>query len=302
MKFDFSNKVLEDMVQVLSKELKQDGVISDKTDHIIQRKNLKVYPFVFKEENPYREIRQKIMEYWKNRDKYIAAGFENVEQFQLYINLKRRKLFGKEKRVALFIQDYIHNRTEYLKMGFLSMGDFITYREYFDKTQNYEKAAYLYSTEKEYEREKKKYREKGVYSLLDYRQFSEMMELSLSAFTKEELYKKIPLSLYLSFELREYRWKKEYFEKNGSLKGVGEYIREKYTEGKESIVLGEEYPYFLEPGYYYEHNRIRNFGELYTYYEKMAKARHRYASEKPEEEYLMFMFQSIRGKNHEKLL
>lgn len=295
MNFDISNKVLEDLVICLMEgHLDKKCIITDKVDHITKRDGQPVYPLVFKEESLYVGISKKIAHYMNNLYKYEAIGITNVEQYALLVNLRRNKLYGKEKRIALNIQDYIKNRAEYLKMGFQDIEDFLIYKEYFHKTKDYKDAAYLYSTDKEFYSRKSYYEKKGVYSLEDYRLFSSLMEKSIRAYTEEKLHNKITFVEYLDFELREFKWKKEYFERKKTLKGVGAYIRKRYLSNSSAIVV-EEHPYFLEPGYHYKQAGVRTFGELYEYYEKMINFRHRYRSEKIEDDYLNYMLENIRG-------
>lgn len=296
MKLDISNKVLEDILFVLTEnmESKDDDVISDKSDHIVKKNGYTTYPFILSNDNPYKEIEIKVLHYMNNINKYHGLGIDNIEQYLLLVNLHRKKLYGTEKRTAIYIQDYVKNRNDYIKMGFYKMSEFITYREYLNRYGDYKKAAYLYSTEKEYEKVKDDYKLKGVYSLDEYRIFSKIMDKSLKAFDRSELYKELSFKAFLDFELREFIWKREFFEKQGSLKGVGVYVREKYSTPQKILQI-DEYPYFKEPEYYYKNNKIRTFGELYEYYEKLIKTRHKFSSEKPESDYLDYMLKNIRG-------
>lgn len=294
MKYDISNKVIEDMVMVLMDGEKEEITISDKTDHLIRKRNEKIYPLILRESGLYEGIERKVVHYMQNTHKYEGIGIMNVEQFALLVHLRRQKLYGKQKTTALAIQDYLKNRAEYLKMGFYNISDFIDYKDFFDRSRDYNKAAYLYSTQKEYLERESYYNDKGVYSVDDYRLFSKMMEKSIHAYTMEALHKYISLPEYLDFELREFTWKKNFLTKRGSLKGVGAHIRKRYQSNAEGFVL-EEHPYFLEPGYHFKKNGIRNFGELYAYYEEMVKYRHRHASEKIEKEYISYMMENIKG-------
>lgn len=297
MRVDIDDKVLEDMMIVLLKDKIQDEslVVTNKVDRIIKKDNKTYWPIFLEKENPYEGYEVKVVHYMKNVLKYKGLGIENIEQYMALVKLRSQKIYGEDKIKAKHLQYYVKNRENCRKMGFETSYDFIEYRLIFDKYQDYDKTALEYSLQKDYETKSNYLKTKGIYSLTDYRKYNVMMKNALVVYDKANLKKEVSLEEFLEFELREFLWKKEYMMKTGSLKGIGKVIESLYLTPIKSPIL-QTFLYYKEPHYHFRKNGIRTFSEFYNHQKELVHLRHKYSSEKEEQEYLNYMIRNLRRK------
>ena len=282
MKFDFENKVIEDILRVTLQEIPDKYVCTDKEIKVKKKGDKVIVPLFFNKDNVYSGYEKKIVHYYKNVEKYKTKGVDNVAQYLLLLQLQTGKLFGKEKKEALELYKYVKYREDFFKMGFLSYESYYEYKKLSKNTKNSE----MYSLKKEYEKNKEEKRELGVYSLSDYIRYNKILKKSMIAYEKNNLEKEISVDDFLNFELREFDWKKQYLKEKGTLKGVQSFIEQKYRDKKHLFKSPPEEidgsVYFKEPDYYYCHFGNKTFGEYFERISKISKIRHKYKSEKIE--------------------
>lgn len=282
MEFDFENKVIEDILRVTLQEVPNKYVCTDKEIKIKNKGTKIIVPLFFNKENIYTGYEKKIVHYYKNIEKYKAKGIDNVEQYLLLLQLQSGKLFGKAKKEALELYKYIKYREDFLKIGLLSYENYYEYK----RLSKGAKDLAMYSLQKEYEKNKETKRERGIYSLSDYVKYNQIIKKSMIAYEKNNLEKEISVDVFLNFELREFDWKKQYLKEKGTLKGVQSFIDQKYRDKKRLFKSPPEKidipVYFEEPDYYYCHFGNKTFGEYFERISKIARARHKYKSEKIE--------------------
>lgn len=258
--FDFENKVLEDILEVTLGDCNiKKAICTDKVDRIKVKNNIKYYPLIFEKDNIYAGLEKKIAHYYKYITKYNRIGIDNVDQFLCIYMLESGRLFGKKKRYALWIQDYILHRDSYIKMGFLTVKEYLEYKIIFSKNKD----TRAYSEIKEYENNKEYYMSNGVFSLGDFMKFNDMIKKSIFVYEHSPINRFMNISDYLSFETREFTWKKEYFAKHKSLIGVQQFIKEKYEIPFN--INNIPYSYFDNTGYYAKKFNIKNYSEYYNW-------------------------------------
>lgn len=290
MHFDFENKVIEDVLMVSLESKKDLNIIcSDKVNKVVKKRGQKIIPFVIEDKNKYAGYEKKISHYYKNIDKYCSLGIENVEQFFTLVLLQSNKLVGKDKHYGLMIQEYIKYRDDYMKMGFLTIESFIEYKNIFNKYKDYKRTTKEYSLIKDYEKRKEEIKELGIYSAKDFIYYNELMQEALFVYDKSKIGRFISLDDFLEFELRVFKWRKDYFSKNKSLKGVQAYIDLRYKEDIRTLNI-PGYIYFEEPNFYYKsNNKIINFSKHFNRNAELIKLKHKYKSEQIKIKYSEYM-------------
>lgn len=281
---EFENKIIEDILIVISnlEHIPNTYICSDKYQKIFKNKSKKAIPLIIVDDNIYIKLRNKVFHYFKNIDKYKGIGIENIDQYLSLILLKKGKLYGRDKKEALIIKRYTQDRKILVKQGFYNATEYLEYERLLDS-----KDLIYYVAKKEYNKNKKELEAYGIFSLQDYLQYNNMINKSFIAYTHDDQINNNIID-FLSFELREFYWKKQYKEKNGTLKGVQKYIKYKYANDTTTLNM-PNVSYYQEPNYYYITEGLRNYGE---YYEKsifLQELRHKYKCEKikiPFEEYV----------------
>ena len=258
---------------------------------ITKKNNKKIIPLILRKDNIYQGYEKKIIHYYKNIGKYNLKGIENVEQYFLLTLLKLKRLGGKDKKYALYLQEYLQYRAEYIQMGFLNVSDYLEYKEIFSSNNDYKKSNIDFSSKKEYEKRKNELEMLGVFNLEEYKKYNKMIEKSLYVYEKSKIDNFISLEDFLNFELREFKWKRDYYFKNNkNLNGINEYLVDKYKNDKTKPNLnGYKNLYFEEPDYYYKVANVKNFAEHFERNAKFIKIRHKYKSEKISENYVDYL-------------
>lgn len=257
MRFDIDNKTLEDILKVTIGDVGSNkDICTNKIDRIKKNKNIKYYPLVFKKDNKYEGFEKKISHYYKNISKYNKIGIENVDQYLCIYLLEAKKLYGKEKKYALWISDYIINRNSYIKMGFVTINEYLNYKLLMKKYNNDD----MYSILLDYTKNQQEYFKKGIFSLQDFILFNKMVKKSLNAYQKSSVKYFMDLNSFLEFELREFSWKKQFYNKNNTLSGVQLFLIKEY---KKSCSLDVNMEYYNNTGYFYDKYNVKNYSEYY---------------------------------------
>lgn len=273
MNINVSNPIIEDILQVSFSGNKENIIITDKNNKI---RNVKVnsnkylqLPLVIYKPNIYKGLEKELSDYIKRLDYYKKIGIENVEQFLCYMLFKKQRAIGRIKDVGKCVNDFINGNND----GFTILSQYIEYKLF--KKLNKSKD---YSIKTQYEKYKDVLKDYGVYSIRDYIKYNKTLADGIINYDKYNF--NIDRNNYLEFELREFGWKREFFNLKGSLKNVQKFINKKYKEEEEAPfnILNIDIEYVKCPNYYYKNYDIKNIGEFISFQAKIKKITDRYCS------------------------
>lgn len=292
MKIEIDNKVIKSILEVVFEKYPNNIICTDKTTRIIKKKNKTYIPLIIEKDNIYEGYEKKVIHYLKNIKKYKKMGIDNVEQYIILAKLRQNKVYRKERKIAIWMNDYILNRQSYLKMGFLNIDSFLEYKFMTDSCDS--KKNEKFSLKKEYEKQDKQELKKlGVFSFYDFIGYNAIIDKAVKVYELTNLYEFISLKDFLDFELREFKWKKEYYDKENTLQGVQKYIDKKYCK---KVKIDIPNNYFEEPEYFYKHYKIKNFSDYFDYQSNIKKIKHKYKSEKIKQSFSEYLYNTKEGK------
>lgn len=289
---DFDNKVIEDiLLESIGDRKSNKYICTDKT--LGTNEKVKKLPLIVETENIYTGLERKIVHYFKNIDKYKAIGIDNVEQFIYLFLLKYKRLHKDKVKDATTIKKYLESRDDYIKIGILNIDEFSKYKKLMAKGKSYSEAGKLIFLEKNFKENEEELKTRGIFSFRDYIKYDEMMKEAIDVFYLSKINSHLKIQDFLNFELREFRWKRQYYLDNQSLKNVQKYIDNLYRTSKETLNLPGYY-YFEEPSYHYMKNGSLNFTQHFKRNANLIKLRHKYKSEKKEENYYEYLLNNIK--------